>query len=69
MIYFTAHTFNFVCHCIRVMFRVLGMYNFGTAPNIIASLPINKLEEVYHLLDPPIPEVCFISKDFYDSLF
>ena len=35
----------------------------------ITSLPINKLEEVYHLLDPPIPEVCFISKDFYDSLF
>ena len=29
MIYFTAHTFICVCHCIRVMFRVLGMYNFG----------------------------------------
>ena len=29
MVYFTAHTFNCVCHCIRVMFRVLGMYNFG----------------------------------------
>ena len=29
MIYFTAHTFNCVCHCIRVMFRVLGMYNFA----------------------------------------
>ena len=30
MIYFTAHTFNCVCHCIRAMFRVLGMYNFGS---------------------------------------
>ena len=29
MIYFTAHTLNCVCHCIRAMFRVLGMYNFG----------------------------------------
>ena len=29
MIYFTAHTFKCVCHCIRTMFRVLGMYNFG----------------------------------------
>ena len=29
MIYFTAHTFKCVCHCRRVMFRVLGMYNFG----------------------------------------
>ena len=29
MIYFTAHTFKCVCHCRRVMFRVLGMYNFA----------------------------------------
>ena len=29
MIYFTAHTFNCVCHCIRAKFRVLGKYNFG----------------------------------------
>ena len=28
MIYFTAHTFKCVCHCMRSMFRVLGMYNF-----------------------------------------
>ena len=26
MIYFTAHTINYVCHCIRTMFRVLGVY-------------------------------------------
>ena len=25
---FYAHTFNCVCHSIRSMFRVLGMYNF-----------------------------------------
>ena len=31
MIYFTAHTFKCVCHCRRVMFRVLGMYNFATS--------------------------------------
>ena len=35
MIYFTAHTFNCVCHCIRVMFRVLGMYNFGARLKIL----------------------------------
>ena len=33
MIYFTAHTFKCVCHCRRAMFRVLGMYNFGTLAN------------------------------------
>ena len=33
MIYFTAHTFKCVCHCIRSMFRVLGMYNFALPPN------------------------------------
>ena len=26
---FSAHTINCVCHSIRSMFRVLGMYNFG----------------------------------------
>ena len=34
MIYFTAHTFKCVCHCIRTMFRVLGVYNFGFPPNL-----------------------------------
>ena len=29
MIYFTAHTINCVCHSIRTMYRVLGIYNFG----------------------------------------
>ena len=29
MIYFTAHTINCVCHSMRTMFRVLGIYNFG----------------------------------------
>ena len=33
MIYFTAHTFKCVCHCIRTMFRVLGMYNFAMISN------------------------------------
>jgi hypothetical protein len=27
MIYFTAHTINCMCHSIRTMFRVLGIYN------------------------------------------
>ena len=26
---FSAHTINCVCHSIRSMFRVLGIYNFG----------------------------------------
>ena len=26
---FTAHTINGVCHSIKSMFRVLGIYNFG----------------------------------------
>jgi hypothetical protein len=25
----SAHTINYVCHSIRSMFRVLGIYNFG----------------------------------------
>ena len=34
MIYFTAHTFKCVCHCIRTMFRVLSVYNFANCINI-----------------------------------
>jgi hypothetical protein len=26
---FSAHTINCVCHSIRAIFRVLGIYNFG----------------------------------------
>ena len=29
--YFNAHTIDCVCHTIRSMFRVLGIYNFGFA--------------------------------------
>ena len=28
---FSAHTINYVCHSIRSMFRVLGVYNFESA--------------------------------------
>ena len=38
MIYFTAHTFKFVCHCIRTMFRVLGVYNFDTMLDLGADV-------------------------------
>ena len=30
---FSAHTINCVCHSIRSMFRVLGVYNFATGIN------------------------------------
>ena len=32
-LHFTAHTINCVCHSIRSMFRVLGIYNFVDTPN------------------------------------
>ena len=31
---FSAHTINCVCHSIRSMFRVLGIYNFGLPDKI-----------------------------------
>ena len=39
---FYAHTFNCVCHSIRSMFRVLGIYNFGFCKkNLLGSfLPL-----------------------------
>ena len=50
MIYFTAHTFNCVCHCIRVMFRVLGIYNFG----VLVSC------DHFH------PYICYLYVSIYD---
>ena len=36
MIYFTAHTINCVCHSIRTMFRVLGIYNFAQTQTFLS---------------------------------
>ena len=49
MVYFTAHTFKCVCHCIRAMFRVLGVYNFAGSP----FLPIRAIAQncKFHKLD------------------
>ena len=33
---FSAHTINCMCHSIRSMFRVLGIYNFDFKPNTSA---------------------------------
>ena len=49
MIYFTAHTFKCVCHCRRVMFRVLGMYNFAVC---VKQLNLLSLHLVRNLLIP-----------------
>ena len=38
VIYFTAHTIECVCHCIKSMFRVLGVYNFGSFTNYADKL-------------------------------
>ena len=55
MIYFTAHTFKCVCHCIRTMFRVLGVYNFEGTPNYWSfHRPLDKDGPInYHLHDQP----------------
>ena len=34
---FSAHTINCVCHSIRSMFRVLGIYNFAVFLNAVVS--------------------------------
>ena len=53
MIYLTAHTFKCVCHCRGVMFRVLGMYNFGSRQKKYfqkTSKIINVLEISHYIL-------------------
>ena len=51
MIHFTAHTLNCVCHSIRSMFIVLGMYNFALDPEIDKSFNLKwKTALAYHRL-------------------
>ena len=51
MIYFTAHTFKCVCHCIKTMFRVLGVYNFGywlESTKVLSSYgPLSYLSDIF----------------------
>ena len=58
MIYFTAHTFNCVSHCIRLMFRVLGMYNFGVVLGceIYSWLTISIFFDLKQPLQPQIKQ-------------
>ena len=49
MIYnFTAHTINCVCHIIRSMFRVLGLYNIGLNLNKQLTLTIYVLSWIHY---------------------
>ena len=41
---FSAHTINCVCHSIRSMFRVLGMYNFANDPQ--RSGPVTERQKI-----------------------
>ena len=41
---FSAHTINCVCHSIRSMFRVLGMYNFA-----IRSISLSQQHDTHYL--------------------
>ena len=80
MIYFTAHTFNCVCHCIRSMFIVLGMYNFAglftsiywqVSRNVLThfwSIPTEKLLTSF-MDDPCLEFYCWLIYDFLHRLF
>ena len=44
---FSAHTINYVCHSIRSMFRVLGVYNFVQSANLQFILSHHDDNEVF----------------------
>ena len=56
MIYFTAHTINCVCHSIRTMFRVLGMYNFGYGRKVQHK----KLQQDIFCFNVIVQRTCFV---------
>ena len=44
---FSAHIINCVCHCIRSMFRVLGIYNFDSKYKTELDVKKNTLSFFY----------------------
>ena len=48
---FYAHTFNCVCHSIRSMFRVLGIYIFGKRYNPTLLCAFNDFYDRIYLMD------------------
>ena len=53
---FSAHTIKCVCHSIRSMFRVLGVYNFGFLIFFSLARAVYSNADVY-LLDDPLSAV------------
>ena len=51
MIYFAAHTLKCVCHCRRVIFRVLGMYNFGLTVTTLTAFQIQMTGRILRRVD------------------
>ena len=50
--HFTAYTINCVCHSIRSMFRVLGIYNFVRNLKTSAIFPFFSIKYVMKLYIP-----------------
>ena len=71
MIYFTAHTLNCVCHSIRSMFRVLGVYNFGWMVNQgnISTLLNSSRISTLHTADGAQLKKVFEYANFQESHF
>ena len=56
---FSAHTINCVCHSIRSMFRVLGIYSFASQPNHTSHTKVYYNEFVANALRDKIGIVNF----------
>ena len=44
---FSAHTINYVCHSMRSMFRVLGVYNFDSG---IVYVVVSQIFKKFHIM-------------------
>ena len=58
---FSAHTINCVCHTLRSMFRVLGIYNFVKRQKVYGDITQNaspeELETLLRYHENKVPEV------------
>ena len=60
----SAHTINCVCHSIRSMFRVLGIYNFGFQCNSYIDFELNLI-----IILPLFSDLCVFKNVFGNSVY
>ena len=65
----TAHAINCVCHSIMSIFRVLGIYNFGSSPSSLEWKKVDKISIENRLLCPLLSSKIILFSSLLHEIF